>query len=167
MDKVEYISKHYRDLKIKLSLVQNKLLNYRPISEDSVIQSLVFEKNDQEIVRKTKTNDRSEFIALSYKEMQEQESQEYLNGLLNTYYCIKVDLEYFELVMSLLPEDLKPLANDLIYLGKSWTDLEEDYQMSHSTLAYRRRKILKQIRKCYQWMSKSLELHVEDYYIPI
>ena len=43
-DKVEYIAKHYRDMKIKLSLVQNKLLNYRPISEESVIQSLVFEK---------------------------------------------------------------------------------------------------------------------------
>ncbi|MBT0906973.1 hypothetical protein KJR05_03525 [Streptococcus parasanguinis] len=166
-DKVEYIAKHYRDMKIKLSLVQNKLLNYCPISEESVIQSLVFEKNEQEKVSKTKTYDRSELIALSFREKQEQENQEYLSSLLNTYYCLKVDLEYFELVMDLLPDDLKPLAADLIYLGKSWTELEEAYQMSHSTLAYRRRKILKQIRKCYHWMSKSLELRVEDYHIPI
>lgn len=60
--------------------------------------------------------------------------------------------------MELIPEDLKPLSKDLIYLGKSWTELEEIYEISHSTLAYRRRKILKQLRKCYRWTSKVLNL---------
>ncbi|MHC3681971.1 hypothetical protein ACYKO2_05800 [Streptococcus suis] len=167
MDKVEYIAKNYRDMKMKLHLVQEKLLNYRPISENSVIQSLVFEKSEHEKVKKSKNHGRSELISLSFREKQEQENQEYLSSLLNTYYCLKMDLYYFEFVMELIPEDLKPLAKDLIYLGKSWTELEEIYEISHSTLAYRRRKILKQLRKCYLWTSKSLELKVEDYYIPI
>lgn len=167
MDKVEYIAKNYRDMKMKLNLVQEKLLNYRPISENSVIQSLVFEKNDQERVKKSKTNERSELISLGFREKQEQENQEYLTSLLNTYYCLKMDLYYFEFVMDLMPDDLKPLANDLIYLGKSWTELEEYYEISHSTLAYRRRKIIKQLRKCYRWTSKSLELKIEDYHIPM
>ena len=167
MDKVDYIAKNYQDMKMKLQLVQEKLLNYRPISEDSVIQSLVFEKSEQEMVKKSKNHGRSELISLSFREKQEQENQEYLSSLLNTYYCLKMDLYYFEFVMELIPEDLKPLAKDLIYLGKSWTELEEIYEISHSTLAYRRRKILKQLRKCYRWTSKSLELKVEDYHIPI
>jgi len=158
MDKVEYIAKNYRDMKMKLHLVQEKLLNYRPISENSVIQSLVFEKSEHEMVKKSKNHGRSELISLSFREKQEQENQEYLSSLLNTYYCLKMDLYYFEFVMELIPEDLKPLAKDLIYLGKSWTELEEIYEISHSTLAYRRRKILKQLRKCYRWTSKSLEL---------
>ncbi|NQN84003.1 hypothetical protein HO996_12255, partial [Streptococcus suis] len=53
MDKVEYIAKNYRDMKMKLQLVQEKLLNYRPISENSVIQSLVFEKSEHEKVKKS------------------------------------------------------------------------------------------------------------------
>ena len=167
MDKVEYIAKNYRDMKMKLHLVQEKLLNYRPISENSVIQSLVFEKSEHEKVKKSKHHGRSELISLSFREKQEQENQEYLSSLLNTYYCLKMDLYYFEFVMELIPEDLKPLSKDLIYLGKSWTELEEIYEISHSTLAYRRRKILKQLRKCYRWTSKSLELKVEDYHIPI
>lgn len=167
MDKVEYIAKNYRDMKMKLHLVQEKLLNYRPISENSVIQSLVFEKSEHEKVKKSKNHGRSELISLSFREKQKQENQEYLSSLLNTYYCLKMDLYYFEFVMELIPEDLKPLAKDLIYLGKSWTELEEIYEISHSTLAYRRRKILKQLRKCYRWTSKSLELKVEDYHIPI
>ena len=154
-------------MKMKLNLVQEKLLNYRPITEESVIQSLVFEKSDQERVKTSKNNDRSELISLNFREKHEQENQEYLTSLLNTYYCLKMDLYYFEFVMDLMPEDLKPLANDLIYLGKSWTELEEIYEISHSTLAYRRRKIIKQLRKCYRWTSKSLELKVEDYHIPI
>lgn len=167
MDKVEYIAKNYRDMKMKLQLVQEKLLNYRPISENSVIQSLVFEKSEHEKVKNSKNHGRSELISLSFREKQEQENQEYLNSLLNTYYCLKMDLYYFEFVMDLIPEDLKPLAKDLIYLSKCWTELEEIYEISHSTLAYRRRKILKQLRKCYRWTSKSLELKVEDYHIPI
>ncbi|HEM2780284.1 TPA: hypothetical protein U0618_002364 [Streptococcus suis] len=167
MDKVEYIAKNYRDMKMKLHLVQEKLLNYRPISENSVIQSLVFEKSEHEKVKKSKNHGRSELISLSFREKQKQENQEYLSSLLNTYYCLKMDLYYFEFVMELIPEDLKPLSKDLIYLGKSWTELEEIYEISHSTLAYRRRKILKQLRKCYRWTSKSLELKVEDYHIPI
>ncbi|HEM4928331.1 TPA: hypothetical protein U1148_001947 [Streptococcus suis] len=167
MDKVEYIAKNYRDMKMKLQLVQEKLLNYRPISENSVIQSLVFEKSEHEKVKKSNNHGRSELISLSFREKQEQENQEYLSSLLNTYYCLKMDLYYFEFVMELIPDDLKPLAKDLIYLGKSWTELEEVYEISHSTLAYRRRKILKQLRKCYRWTSKSLELKVEDYHIPI
>ena len=167
MDKVEYIAKNYRDMKMKLHLVQEKLLNYRPISENSVIQSLVFEKSEHEKVKKSKNHGSSELISLSFREKQEQENQEYLSSLLNTYYCLKMDLYYFEFVMELIPEDLKPLSKDLIYLGKSWTELEEIYEISHSTLAYRRRKILKQLRKCYRWTSKSLELKVEDYHIPI
>ena len=167
MDKVEYIAKNYRDMKMKLQLVQEKLLNYRPISENSVIQSLVFEKSENEKVKKSKNHGRSELISLSFREKQEQENLEYLSSLLNTYYCLKMDLYYFEFVMDLIPDDLKPLAKDLIYLGKSWTELEEIYEISHSTLAYRRRKILKQLRKCYRWTSKSLELKVEDYHIPI
>ncbi|HEM5964415.1 TPA: hypothetical protein U2B31_002148 [Streptococcus suis] len=167
MDKVEYIAKNYRDMKMKLHLVQEKLLNYRPISENSVIQSLVFEKSEHEKVKKSRNHGRSELISLSFREKQEQENQEYLSSLLNTYYCLKMDLYYFEFVMELIPEDLKPLSKDLIYLGKSWTELEEIYEISHSTLAYRRRKILKQLRKCYRWTSKSHELKVEDYHIPI
>lgn len=100
MDKVEYIAKNYRDMKMKLHLVQEKLLNYRPISENSVIQSLVFEKSEHEKVKKSKNHGRSELISLSFREKQEQENQEYLSSLLNTYYCLKMDLYYFEFVWS-------------------------------------------------------------------
>lgn len=67
MDKVEYIAKNYRDMKMKLQLVQEKLLNYRPISENSVIQSLVFEKSEHEKVKKSKNHGRSELISLVLK----------------------------------------------------------------------------------------------------
>lgn len=44
MDRIEYLMKNYSDVKLKLALVENQLLNFRPISEESVIQSLVYEK---------------------------------------------------------------------------------------------------------------------------
>ena len=70
MDKVEYIAKDYRDMKMKLQLVQEKLLNYRPNAENSVIQSLVFEKSEHEKIKNSKVHGRSELISIRFREEQ-------------------------------------------------------------------------------------------------
>lgn len=167
MDKVDYISKHYRDMKLKYNLVKEKLLNYKPISEDSVIQSLVYKKSEEELVSKTRTHDRGEIMALEFKQKQEEENQEYLNALITCYYNLKSDMDFFDFVLTLLDEDLRQLADDLICKGLSWNEIEHQYQMSHSALAYRRRKMLKEIRKCYKWTSRNLDVEPLNYHLPL
>ncbi|WP_394991821.1 hypothetical protein [Streptococcus alactolyticus] len=167
MDKVDYIAKNYRDMKLKYNLVREKLLNYKPISEDSVIQSLVYEKSDEERVTKSKTNHRSETIALDFKKKHEEENQEYLNALITCYYNLKKDLEYFDFVLTLLDDELKQLADDLICRGAGWTEIEVKFSLSHFSLAYRRRKLLKEIRKCYLWTNRELDVELLDYHLPM
>lgn len=167
MDKVDYIAKNYRDLKLKFSLVKGKLLNYKPISEDSVIQSLVYERNTQEKVVTTPRYDRTEIIALHFRKRQEEENKEYLDCLMDCYDCLKRDIEFFEFVLGQLSDDLKSLAEDMICKGLSWTEIEQHYRITHSTLAYRRQKLLKEIRKCYKWLGSSLEYDASDYHIPL
>ena len=82
MDRIEYLMKNYSDVKLKLALVENQLLNFRPISEESVIQSLVYEKPDMERVITSQINSRSETIALSFREKLAKENKEYWDSLM-------------------------------------------------------------------------------------
>lgn len=166
MDKIEYLMKSYSDLKLKLALVTDRLLNYKEISEESVIQSMVFEKPEGERVVTTPTYSRSENIALSFREKYLKENKEYWEGLMSCYYFLKSELDFFEHVLSLLGEDLKGLAMDMVCNNMTWEELEKKYSLSHSAIAYRRRKIISQLRQCYEWMNHSLDYDEKSFEIP-
>lgn len=67
MDKVEYILTHYNELKWELEMLKYRLNNFKPVTENEVISSLVFERSDEPKVTSTPTNQRSEMIALSFR----------------------------------------------------------------------------------------------------
>lgn len=166
MDKVEYLMKNYSDVKLKLALVTDSLLNYKEITEESVIQSLVFEKPQGERVVTTPTYSRAEDIALSFREKFIKENREYWEGLMSCYYFLKTELDFFDHVLGLLGDDLKELAQDMVCHNMTWEELEKKYCISHSALAYRRRKIISQLRQCYDWMNRSLMIEEESFEIP-
>lgn len=167
MDKIEYLMKHYSDVKLKLSLVTNQLLNYRQFTEESVIQSLAFEKPDGERVNTSSTHSRSEMIALTFRERLEKENKEYWDSLMECYYVLKTELEFFESMVHFIPEDLREFAQDLIFKEVSWDDLEAKYEISRSTVRYRRQKVYRQLKKCYEWIGRSTALDENLFTIPV
>ena len=167
MDRIEYLMKNYSDVKLKLALVENQLLNFRPISEGSVIQSLVYEKSDMERVKTSQTNSRSETIALSFREKLKKENKEYWDSLMECYHFLKTELEFFESMVNLIPDDLKQFAKDLIFNEMSWDDISSHYEISRSTISYRKRKVHQQLKKCYAWMSRNIDLDESAFQIPL
>lgn len=167
MDRIEYLMKNYSDVKLKLALVENQLLNFRPISEESVIQSLVYEKPDMERVKTSQINSRSETIALSFREKLEKENKEYWDSLMECYHFLKTELEFFESMVNLIPDDLKQFSKDLIFNEMSWDDISSHYEISRSTISYRKRKVHQQLKKCYGCMSRSIDLDESAFQIPL
>lgn len=166
MDKVEYLIKNYDEVKLKLALVRNKLLNFKGFSEESVIESMVFERSQEERVQSSNTTNRSENLALTYHERLEQENREYLQSLKECYDFLNSELTFFEETVALLSGDLKEFAQDLIFNNLSWDDLERKYEISRSTISYRKQKVVHHLRKCYEWMSRSIVLDEKDFQIP-
>ena len=167
MDRIEYLMKNYSDVKLKLALVENQLINFRPISEESVIQSLVYEKPDMERVITSQINSRSETIALSFREKLAKENKEYWDSLMECYHFLKTELEFFESMVNLIPDDLKQFSKDLIFNGMSWDDISSHYEISRSTISYRKRKVHQQLKKCYGWMSRNIDLEESAFQIPL
>ena len=81
MDKVDYYFQHYQDAKRDLIIAKNLIENYKPISEDAFLYSLATRQTNEERVKTSKTNVRTENMALSFHDKFLAEEREYQESL--------------------------------------------------------------------------------------
>lgn len=158
MDKVDYYFENYRKEKEKLYDMEHFLENYKPISENTVIQSLVFEKNESERVSSSPSKGRGELLALTFREKMESENREYFDSNLQKYLSLKADLDFFEQSVSRLDREYQGLVKDLVFKGLTWDEVIYKHKMSRSTIARKRKLAIEVIRGHFSLMGKSLRL---------
>ncbi|XCY65627.1 hypothetical protein ABG807_07150 [Streptococcus iniae] len=158
MDKAEYMLIHYHELKEDLELLEYRLRNFKPVTENDVISSLVFERFDEPKVTTTPTNQRSETIALGFREKMIQENEELLADLSQRYIRLANDLEVFEMALRFLKDDLASFAQELLKPDCNWDYLMSEYHISRGTVHNWRRKILDHVRQVYIKTVRSLEV---------
>ncbi|MGQ7427545.1 hypothetical protein ACTGWY_10950, partial [Streptococcus suis] len=98
------------ELKSDLEMLKYRLEHFKPVTENEVIGSLVFEKSDEPRVKSTPTNQRSEMIALNFREKMIQENEEQLADLSQRYIRLANDLDNFEMALKFLKGDLYDFA---------------------------------------------------------
>lgn len=157
MDKAEYILTHYNELKGDLEMLKYRLENFKPVTENEVIGSLVFERSDEPKVTSTPTNQRSEVIALSFRDKMIQENEELLADLTQRYIRLANDLDNFEMAIRFLKDDLAEFAQEMLKPECNWDSLMREFHISRSTVRNWRRKVLDHVREVYMKMGYSLE----------
>ncbi|HFH8355208.1 TPA: hypothetical protein ACGNIN_001708 [Streptococcus agalactiae] len=157
MDKAEYILTHYNELKGDLEMLKYRLENFKPVTENEVIGSLVFERSDEPKVTSTPTNLRSEVIALSFRDKMIQENEELLADLTQRYIRLANDLDNFEIAIRFLKDDLAEFAQEMLKPECNWDSLMREFHISRSTVRNWRRKVLDHVREVYLKMGYSLE----------
>lgn len=140
MDKAEYILTHYNELKGDLEMLKYRLENFKPVTENEVIGSLVFERSDEPKVTSTPTNLRSEVIALSFRDKMIQENEELLADLTQRYIRLANDLDNFEIAIRFLKDDLAEFAQEMLKPECNWDSLMREFHISRSTVRNWRRK---------------------------
>lgn len=157
MDKAEYILTHYNELKGDLEMLKYRLENFKPVTENEVIGSLVFERSDEPKVTSTPTNLRSEVIALSFRDKMIQENEELLADLTQRYIRLANDLDNFEIAIRFLKDDLAEFAQEMLKPECNWDSLMREFHISRGTVHNWRRKVLDHVRGVYLKMGYSLE----------
>lgn len=158
MDKAEYILTHYNELKVDLMMLEYRLKNFKPVSENEVIASLVYEKSDEPKVKTTPTNQRSEMIALSFRDKVIQENEEILSDLSHRYIQLASDLETFDMAVRFLNGDLAGFAKELLKPDCNWEYLMQEFHISRGTVHNWRRKLLEHIRQIFIKTGRSLTI---------
>ena len=157
MDKVEYILTHYKDLKSDLEMLKYRLDHFKPVTENEVISSLVFERSDEPRVKCTPTNQRSEMVALNFRDKMIQEDEERLSDLSQRYIRLANDLDNFDMALRFLKGELYDFAQLMLEPECSWDRLMSEFHISRSTVRNWRRKVLDHVREVYLKMGFSLE----------
>ena len=157
MDKAEHILTNYNELKSDLEMLKYRLDHFKPVKENEVIGSLVFEKSDEPRVKSTPTNRRSEMIALNFREKMIQENEEQLADLSQRYIRLANDLDNFEMALKFLKGDLYEFAQSMLKTDSNWDSLMREFHISRSTVRNWRRKVLDHVREVYMKMGYSLE----------
>lgn len=160
MDKAEYILTHYNELKGDLEMLKYRLENFKPVTENEVIGSLVFERSDEPKVTSTATNQRSEVIALSFRDKMIQENEELLADLTQRYIRLANDLDNFEMAIRFLKDDLAEFAQEMLKPECNWDSLMREFHISRGTVHNWRRKLLEHIRQIFVKMGCPLSVEL-------
>lgn len=160
MDKAEYILTHYNELKGDLEMLKYRLENFKPVTENEVIGSLVFERSDEPKVTSTPTNLRSEVIALSFRDKMIQENEELLADLTQRYIRLANDLDNFEIAIRFLKDDLAEFAQEMLKPECNWDSLMREFHISRGTVHNWRRKLLEHIRQIFVKMGCPLSVEL-------
>ncbi|HFH8104419.1 TPA: hypothetical protein ACGNEL_001380 [Streptococcus agalactiae] len=160
MDKAEYILTHYNELKGDLEMLKYRLENFKPVTENAVIGSLVFERSDEPKVTSTPTNQRSEVIALSFRDKMIQENEELLADLIQRYIRLANDLDNFEMAIRFLKDDLAEFAQEMLKPECNWDSLMREFHISRGTVHNWRRKLLEHIRQIFVKMGCPLSVEL-------
>lgn len=159
MDKVDYYFQHYQDAKRDLTIAKNLIENYKPISEDAFLYSLATRQTNEERVKTSKTNVRTENMALSFHDKFLAEEREYQESLFEKYCHLKTDLDFFELAVSSVDEIMRDVVVDLVLVGLTWDELLPKYNVSRMTVSRYRQKALKQVKEYYRFAGKTLSIN--------
>lgn len=158
MDKVDYYFQHYQEAQRELSIARNLLENYRPVSEDAFLYSLAMQQSTEEKVKMSKTNHRTENMALSYHEKFLAEEQEYKQLLFEKYCNLKADIDFFNLAIYSVDEVIRDIIIDLVIVGLTWEELLPKHNISRMTVSRYRQKAIKQVKEYYRFAGKSMSM---------
>ena len=111
MDKIESLFYDYKNMEKEMKLLRSQLNQFVGISENEILDTMVYGQSDEPRVQTSKNPYRSEIIALSYKEETEKANRELYQYLSKRYCRLVQELHFFEVAVSQLPDDLaEPLA---------------------------------------------------------
>ncbi|HEM4248703.1 TPA: hypothetical protein U1Y72_000655 [Streptococcus suis] len=159
MDKAEYMLTNYHQLKEDLEILEYRLRNFKPVTENEVISSLVFQRSDEPKVTTTPTNQHSEMIALSFREQMVQENEEQIADLTQRYLRLAKELEVFEMAVRFLKGDLAEFAQELMKPNCNWDLIMREFHISRGSVYNWRQKVLDHIRQVYIKIGHSLEMN--------
>lgn len=158
MSEAERLFMNYEVMQKEVKLLRHQLENFVGITEDEMIDTMVFGgQRDEPRVTMTKRHDRTETIALSFREKTAAANRELYQFLSDRYLKLIQDMAFFETAVKQLPEELSEFVTALVIESKTWDDVVEICHISRSSISYWKKKAIRELDIIYQLKQKQLE----------
>ena len=148
--KAEKMIREYPKMKKELALLSSQIENYQGLTEDDVIEMMLFRGHDNtERVQTSNISDSTAEIALKYKQVMDRENRQWLHFLLDRYWELRAEIDFLEQSIRLLPDELRELMEKIVFEGRTWDEMESELYVCRSTVGNRRRQAIKLLDEAY------------------
>ena len=126
--------KEYKNMKKELTVTEFQLRQFQGVSEQDMIDSMLYSHQDGERVQTSTLSDKTANIAIKYKAAMERENDEWYDFLFHRYMFLKEELDFFEHAVNGLDERHRSIITDLLDEDMTWDIMMERYHVSHTMI---------------------------------
>ncbi|WP_252210612.1 hypothetical protein [Blautia faecis] len=154
----EVMMNEYRNMKRELTVTEFQLRQFQGVSEQDMIDSMLYSHQEGERVQTSTLSDKTANIAINLKSAVERENDGWYDYLFQRYKYLKEELDFFEYAVSRLK--YKNIIMDLLDEDVTWDTMMEKYHVSHSMIAKYRKKAIKELNIQYELRDRQVEAFV-------
>lgn len=156
----ETMMREYKTMKRELSVTEFQLRQFQGVSEQDMIESMLYSHPEGERVQTSTLSDKTANIAINLRTAIERENDGWYDFLFNRYRFLKEELDFFENAVSRLDERHRNIITDLLDEEMTWDILMERYHVSHTMIGKYRKAALKELEKEYELRDRQVEAYV-------
>ena len=145
----EVMMKEYKNMKKELTVTEFQLRQFQGVSEQDMIDSMLYAHQEGERVQTSTLSDKTANIAIKYKAAMERENDEWYDFLFHRY-----------MFLNGLDERHRNIITDLLDEGMTWDIMMERYHVSHTMIGKYRKAALKELDKQYELRDRQVEAFV-------
>lgn len=147
--KLETILKDYYQMVFERNALQHQLANFKGITAEEVIESMLTPSHDGERVRNSTVLDETSEIAINYRERMHQINKEWYESLEQEFVHLNNEIVFFEMALASLAEPYASIMQDIVIHQRKREELALKYSVSRMTLSRYQRKALDQLSLLY------------------
>ena len=148
----EEMIKNYDKYKEELSILDFRIKNFKGISENDIIESMLFEYHESEGSHTNAISDKTAKVALNFRKEMDKINSDMLKYYLERYYELKRELDFFDFAIKKIENSA--IMIELFLCNSAWIDVENKFAISHSLLGKYRKKAIKDLDAIYKVREK-------------
>ena len=156
----ETMMKEYRSLKRELSVTRFQLQRFEGISENEMIESMLYSHHEGERAQTSTLSDKTAGIAVNYRKIMERENDGWYQYLFNRYLYLSEEIDFFERSVLALSGQLPGVVMDLVEGELTWENIAAKYHVSTAMIAKYKKKAAMELEKMYGFRDKQVEAYV-------
>jgi hypothetical protein len=149
-ERTERLIRDYPANKTRLEFLKNQLSSFQGVTEQDVIDTMLFSQPDGERVQSNSISDKTAGIALNYRKRRAQINREWYEHLERQYMDLQDEICFFEGALRSLSGVEGAVLADQVLNGVTWDELCERYHVCRTMIGKYRKKAISELDRLYQ-----------------
>lgn len=149
-ERIEQILRDYPGMKQEMKQLEYEIADFRGITEEEMIESMQFFQPDGERVQTSNIANKTENIALNYKNRMERMNNEWYEYLGKKYVMLAEEVRFLEGAIRALPDKMGEIMTALVIENQSWDDVVSLCYVSRMTIGRYRKRAIEELEKIYE-----------------